>query len=119
MAVNDPRNNGGRSQAEIDLAWAKIHAVRTIAEKVWIPFTVLASALPIWAMRPLVDAIAGEATLVEIVLSVPVLGGGGVAVTINIIGGFRLYHQRQELLRLRERCQKLEDKLRGLGGDPG
>ncbi len=109
-----PRPQEDQLPPEVALAWARIDLWRTVAERAWIPVTVLLLAVPLWAGAPIVEAIAGRTTAV--VLWWPVIGTSGAIVVVNVVGLARLIRQRQELRRLRKRCKELEDKVRALTG---
>lgn len=110
MADERSRRPRGRSRDEIALAWEKVQAVRDVSQRSWIPLTVLALAVLFWAATPMIEAIAGERTV--FILSLPILGGTSVVVTINVVGGWKYYRQKQELKELRARCEQLEGRLK-------
>ena len=73
--------------------------------------------VPLQAVQPIADALAGQNTQFSLTLKLSIVIGLSVALT-GVAGVVKVFLQRGEIRRLRERVSQLEARLRGLGEQP-
>jgi hypothetical protein len=82
--------------------------------------SILASAAPLYVLHLAFKEAAGKATKVDFGIQVSIvvtISLAGVAAAIAAIrSGKKVRRQAQELIRLRERCQQLEQRVKELQG---
>jgi hypothetical protein len=92
-----------------------------LAKLVWVLY-ILAAWVPLQAVVQIADKLSGKTTTVSITVTVTVTIALALGEAAGLVAAYgRIRHQRRELLRLRERCARLEGRLqgreeRGLGG---
>lgn len=94
------------------LTTEKVRLARVLIDRFGFALAIIALAVPIKASESILTRLAGE----ETILTVDVSFALGVTFVTSVAGGLKIWQQRAELRRLRERQERLEKQVKQLKG---